>query len=144
MKESKINAKKEIEQLKKTLNQLNVQKEPFTISGDGKQVRDVLHSGDIVSLYFNTVENIDKAMGQVFNIGGGIRNSLSLIELFDLLEKELNIKMEYKKLPWRESDQKVFVADISKVGKMLKWKPEVDKIQGIKKMIQWIDELVDK
>ena len=112
--------------------------EPFTISGTGKQVRDVLHSDDIVSLYFNIIENIDKAKGEVFNIGGGMKNSLSIIELFDLLESELNIEMDYKKISFRESDQKVFVADISKVNQRLKWVPKIDKLQGLKKTIEWI------
>ena len=101
-------------------------------------MRDVLHSDDVVSLYFNAIENIDKAKGEVFNIGGTMENSLSLIELFALLEKEMSIEMRYRELPWRESDQKVFVADISKVTKRLGWKPEVDKILGIKRMIDWI------
>lgn len=113
----------------------------FTISGTGKQVRDVLHSDDVVSLYFSAVENIDKIKGKVFNIGGTMENSLSLIELFALLEREMGIEMQYKQLPWRESDQKVFVADISKVTNRLGWKPEVDKILGIKKIIDWIYSL---
>ncbi|SVC27279.1 uncharacterized protein METZ01_LOCUS280133 [marine metagenome] len=92
-------------------------------------------------MYFSAVENIDKAKGKVFNIGGTMENSLSLIELFALLEREMGIEMQYKQLPWRESDQKVFVADISKVTKKLGWRPEVDKILGIKKIIDWIYSL---
>ena len=120
--------------------QLNVQKEPFTISGDGKQVRDVLHSSDIVSLYFKTIENIESAKGEVFNIGGGMANSLSLLELFDLLEKKLKIKMEYKYLPWRESDQKFFVANLSKIRKIVKWEPKISKESGIMNFLMWLKE----
>lgn len=113
-------------------------KEPFTISGSGKQVRDVLHAEDMKRLYFAAVEHIDKAKGQAFNIGGGIENSLSLLELFDFLEKELDIKMAYTKLPWRESDQKVFVADIRKAQRHFKWKPEISRKEGIRHMLSWI------
>jgi CDP-paratose 2-epimerase len=113
--------------------------EPFTISGNGKQVRDVLYADDMVNLYLEVVRNIDKTRGQVFNIGGGIRNSLSLLELFDILEAELNIKLKYKKIPARESDQKVFVADISKIHQFIGWEPKTDKFSGIAKMLQWID-----
>ena len=74
-------------------------KEPFTISGTGKQVRDVLHGEDIVNLYFSA-KDVEKAYGQAFNIGGGINNSLSLLELFKLLEQKLGIKMQYTQLPW--------------------------------------------
>ncbi len=117
-------------------------KEPFTIHGNGKQVRDVLYADDMIDLYFKTVEKIDKAKGQVFNIGGGMENSLSLLELFKMLEEMLDIKMRYKKLPWRESDQKVFVADIRKAQKLIGWQPKVNKHDGIKKMLKWIENLI--
>lgn len=42
----------------------------FSISGTGKQVRDVLHAKDMIDLYFKSIEYIDIAQGQVFNIGG--------------------------------------------------------------------------
>ena len=110
---------------------------PFTISGTGKQVRDVLHGEDVVNLYF-TAKDIDKAYGEVFNIGGGIENSLSLLELFDLLENKLDIEMTYTQLPWRESDQKVFVADIEKATRILGWLPRVSKESGVELMINWL------
>lgn len=110
----------------------------FTISGNGKQVRDVLHADDMIRLYLSVPSHIEKAKGQVFNIGGGIENSLSLLELFDFLNKELNIKMNYTKLPPRESDQKVFVADIKKATKVFEWIPKISKEQGIRKMIDWV------
>lgn len=110
----------------------------FTISGNGKQVRDVLHADDMIKLYLSVPEHINKAKGQVYNIGGGMENSLSLLELFDLLEKELNIKLCYTKLPPRESDQKVFVADITKASETFNWHPEVSKEQGIKNMLEWV------
>ncbi|MFD3408620.1 NAD-dependent epimerase/dehydratase family protein [Aquirufa sp. HETE-83D] len=111
--------------------------EPFTISGNGKQVRDVLHSSDVVNLYFSAKDNVN-AYGQVFNIGGGVENSLSLVELFELLENILNIKMVYKQLQWRESDQKVFIADNSKVKSLINWLPKIDKKSGINNMIEWL------
>jgi CDP-paratose 2-epimerase len=115
-------------------------KEPFTISGNGKQVRDVLHADDVVELYFKTLENIDRAGGQVFNIGGGIDNSLSLLELFEILERELRVKLSYTKLPWRSSDQKVFVADIRKAKNLIGWEPRVNKDKGIAMMLNWIND----
>lgn len=115
-------------------------KDSFTISGNGKQVRDVLYVDDLVNLYMDTVENIEKVKGQAFNIGGGMKNSLSILELFDILEKELNTKLNYKKLPPRQNDQKVFVANIGKINKLIGWNPQMDKLTGIKKMIKWIEE----
>ena len=113
-------------------------KEPFTISGNGKQVRDLLYASDCVALYLKAAESINNIKGQAFNIGGGIENSSSLLELFQFLETELEIKMNYQQLPPRESDQRVFVADIEKAKKLINWTPEVDKAQGIQKMIEWV------
>jgi CDP-paratose 2-epimerase len=112
-------------------------KEPFTISGNGKQVRDVLYADDMVDLYLGVIKNIDRTKGQVFNIGGGIRNSLSLLELFDILEARLDIKLTYDIIPARMSDQKIFVADIRKIKKFIGWEPKTDKIHGIDKMLEW-------
>lgn len=113
-------------------------KEPFTISGNGKQVRDLLYASDTVALYLQAADDIKTIKGQAFNIGGGIENSSSLLELFSFLENELTINMTYTQLPPRESDQRVFVADITKIQKMIGWKPVVTKAEGIRKMIEWV------
>ena len=117
-------------------------KSPFTISGNGKQVRDVLYADDVVNLYFKAVEHIEWVKGQVFNIGGGIENSLSLLELFALLEKMLCINMKYNQLPFRKSDQLVFVANNEKAEKLLQWKPFMSSEEGIEKMVKWVNENV--
>lgn len=115
-------------------------KEPFTISGTGKQVRDVLHADDMKRLYMAAVGNIDKAKGQAFNIGGGIENSLSLLELFALLEKISNTKLNYTQLPVRESDQRVFVADLAKAKRLLNWQPMVSAQDGVARMVEWVSQ----
>lgn len=112
-------------------------KEAFTISGNGKQVRDLLYASDCVSLYLKAAERIDVIKGQAFNVGGGIGNSSSILELFSFLEEQLDVEMEYKQLPSRESDQRFFVADLGKVKDLLVWEPLVNRKEGIKKMIEW-------
>ena len=114
--------------------------EKFTINGNGKQVRDLLYASDCVALYMTAAQQIDNICGQAFNIGGGMENSSSLLELFNFLERELGIEMEYTQLPPRESDQKVFVADITKVTSKIDWQPKIDKEVGIRKMIDWVSE----
>ncbi len=114
-------------------------KEPFTISGNGKQVRDVLHGDDMIKLYFAAVEGIEKAAGKAYNIGGGVENSLSILELFSLLEEISGIKLIYRHLPPRESDQRVFIADLAKVYNVLGWKPDVGKRAGVTRMLGWIE-----
>lgn len=113
-------------------------KEPFTLSGNGKQVRDVLHADDMITLYFSALDNIQAARGNAFNVGGGIANSLSLLELFGLLEEFSGVKLEYTKLAPRESDQRVFVADLAKAKKLIGWEPMVSARDGVKRMFEWV------
>lgn len=112
--------------------------EAFTISGNGKQVRDILHAEDMMNLYYTAVQNIDKVCGQAYNIGGTMEQSLSLLELFDMLNDLLGIKLEYKQLPPRVSDQKIFVADITKIRKAIGWKPKVTAREGVSAMVEWV------
>ncbi len=114
--------------------------EPFTIAGNGKQVRDVLFADDLISCYFKALAKIDEIKGQAFNIGGGMTNSISLIELFNFLEAELDVKLKFRETPWRVSDQKIFVANNAKAMRLFGWKPELTKEQGLRKMIAWVRE----
>lgn len=113
----------------------------FTVSGDGKQVRDLLHVSDAVRCYVAAYEHIGEARGQAFNIGGGIENSMSLLELLQYLEERLQIKLNYTHLPWRQSDQKFFVADCSKAERLLHWKPQTTRAQGLENTLQWEQEV---
>lgn len=113
---------------------------PFTISGNGKQVRDVLHADDMVRLYFGALSSIDVAAGQVFNIGGGSAESLSLLELFQILESLTGVPLSYRCLPPRTSDQRVFIADVQKAAHLLSWRPEVNRKDGIARMLKWIGQ----
>lgn len=115
-------------------------KKPFTISGDGKQVRDVLFASDLINCYFMAANNVKSCSGKAFNIGGGMANSLSLLELFSILEKELDVKLIFEQLPWRSNDQRVFVADVRSAKQAFGWQPQVDKVSGIKKMISWVKD----
>jgi CDP-paratose 2-epimerase len=115
---------------------------PFTIAGSGKQVRDVLHAKDLVSLYLQAYQCKDILNGEVFNIGGGVSNSLSLIELFDILSDKLNMSnLVYQKLPRRASDQDCFIASIEKAHQILNWHPKVDFDTGISNMLEWCRNL---
>lgn len=114
---------------------------PFTISGNGKQVRDLLQAQDMINLYFTALEHIDNICGQAYNIGGTMAQSLSLLELFDMLQNILGIKMEYTVLPPRQSDQKIFVADITKIKTKIAWEPKVTAIEGVSKMVDWVKSI---
>ena len=114
----------------------------FTISGTGKQVRDVLHAEDLINLYWLAYLKRDKLNGEIFNIGGGFENSLSLLELFDELCDQLDLdKLIYKKIERRVSDQDCFIASIEKAKRILDWSPKVSYKEGINKMLYWTESL---
>jgi len=119
--------------------------DPFTIAGTGKQVRDVLHAEDLVKLYRRAYECRDGLHGEIFNIGGGLANSLSLLELFEILSRLLDIpSLVYERTARRASDQDCFIAGIEKARQMLDWVPRVSCNSGIKHMLEWCIESREK
>lgn len=115
----------------------------FTISGTGKQVRDVLHADDLVVLYDAAYRHRDIMCGEIFNIGGGVANSLSLLELFDVLKDVLGMpSLTFKTQARRTSDQDFFVANIRKATRILGWEPKVDARSGISRMLEWTENNV--
>jgi CDP-paratose 2-epimerase len=111
---------------------------PMTIYGDGKQIRDVLFVGDLVRLYEAAIVQREKSAGKIYNVGGGPRNTLSLLELLGHLEEKLGKEIPVKRAEWRPGDQKVFVADIRKAERELGWKPEITVEEGIDKLVSWV------
>jgi CDP-paratose 2-epimerase len=112
---------------------------PITIYGDGKQVRDLLFVDDLLAAYDQAAVNIDRTAGQIYNIGGGRDNTLSIwTEFGPLLEEELGQKIPVDRADWRPGDQRVFVADIRKAHKDFGWKPEIDVPTGIRKLFDWV------
>lgn len=110
---------------------------PFTVSGTGKQVRDVLHADDMIALYFSSLATLGTIRGEAFNVGGAMVNSLSLLELFTILSDVVGTGLSYRHLPARESDQKLFVADISKIRSLTGWSPNISAREGIRRMYDW-------
>lgn len=111
---------------------------PFTIFGDGKQIRDVLWVGDLVDAYERALERIDSVSGEVFNVGGGPSNTLSLLELVDQLERSIGRPLRPASAAWRPGDQRVFVADIRKAEEHLDWRPNVSVRDGLARLLDWI------
>ena len=109
----------------------------FTISGDGKQVRDLLFADDAVDCYLRAEEKIEAIRGRAINLGGGVTNSSSLLELFETLEKLLHIRLRFERLPWRHEDQKFFVADLQTVKEAVGWVPKVGRQEGLERVLSW-------
>lgn len=111
----------------------------FTVSGNGKQVRDLLFVDDAITCYLGAYENIDKTVGKAFNIGGGYNNSLSILELFEYLEERINVTLRYKHIEKRLSDQKVFIAETNKINNDIGWNIKIQQEEGLNKMFNWIN-----
>ena len=110
---------------------------PINIYGDGKQVRDALWVEDLVRAFELYIKS-DLKGGEVFNMGGGYKNTISLLELIDTLEELTDTKVKIKYGPWRKFDQKVYISETAKVKRALKWKPTVTPQDGIEKLLYWI------
>lgn len=116
----------------------NLKGKPVTIYGDGKQVRDVLYVGDLVKAYDAFLKSNLKH--GVFNIGGGADNTLSLLELLEMLTELTGRENVVRFDDWRPADQKVYISDITKAGARLGWKPEVGPWEGVKRIIRWFTQ----
>lgn len=112
-------------------------KKPITIFGDGLQVRDLLYVDDLIEAYSLAIEKINKVKGEVFNIGGGIKNSFSLLNVIEILEKKLSTKIKLFFKKERLGDQKYFVSNNKKIRQYLNWKPKTNFSLGLKRLINW-------
>lgn len=108
---------------------------PVVISGNGKQVRDVLHAEDLCNLIEAVV---DRKVYGVFNAGGGEDNSWSILEYLDFLNT-LGIKpppMTFE--PWHTWTEKCYITDISKIQEATGWKPTKGDAKLEKYVTQWL------
>ena len=106
--------------------------------GSGKQVRDVLRVSDLANLIYLCIKKINTIKGHAFNIGGGSKNTLSLLELINKLEIKLKTKIDYSFFKERFGDQKFFVNDLSKIKRMTGWYPKISANSGLDRYIKWI------
>jgi CDP-paratose 2-epimerase len=116
---------------------------PMTIYGDGKQVRDVLYVSDLIDAYDTAYEKREICTGQIYNIGGGKDNQLSLLELVNKLEGLLDKKIKLGFSDWRPGDQRIFVSNNRKFQDATGWKTQFDVNQGLKELIRWAQKNQD-
>jgi CDP-paratose 2-epimerase len=115
--------------------------EPITLFGDGKQVRDILFVDDLVDAFVLARRNIGKLAGGAFNIGGGPRNVISLLDLLDQIEVLEGKRPETAHEDWRTGDQRYYVSDTRRFEAATGWRPAVDARQGIERLHQWLREM---
>jgi CDP-paratose 2-epimerase len=114
--------------------------EPITLYGDGSQVRDILFVEDLVNAFLLAQENIESISGQAFNIGGGPANTISLLELIDVIGRLHGAKPDVHFDKWRPGDQRYYVSDHGKFAKATGWKPQTGAHAGVEKLYEWLCE----
>lgn len=111
---------------------------PLTIFGDGKQVRDVLWIEDLVDLYALALEKKDSLHGHAFNVGGGPQNTLSLLQLLEILGEQHQHPIDHGFADWRPGDQRVYVSDIQKAQSFFSWTPQMTPANGVRQLKEWV------
>lgn len=112
----------------------------FNRFGHGKQVRDILFIDDIVdAMECIVTRKSHLKRGDCINIGGGKNNSLSVLELLDILESLTGNDERSIVNPMRKADKLVVYLDINKAQNLLGWRPKIDVKTGIQKLLDWQD-----
>ncbi len=96
---------------------------PLVIYGDGRQVRDVLYVGDLVRAFEAARISLPKTAGQIYNVGGGEENTISLLELIEDIEEVTGKRLIFEHKRRRPGDQLIYVSDCSKLARDAGWKP---------------------
>jgi CDP-paratose 2-epimerase len=110
--------------------------------GEGKQVRDLLHIDDLCKLIAIQTESLDKKSNKVYNVGGGDRISLSLLETSLLCQKitgnKIKISSEKENRPF---DIRIYITDNSKVAKDYDWNPTKNKEKILEDIYNWLKKI---
>jgi CDP-paratose 2-epimerase len=113
---------------------------PLTLYGDGMQVRDILYVEDLVRAFLLAEKNIGQIAGQAFNMGGGPANTISLLELVDLIGALHGRRPDVSFEDWRTGDQRYYVSSTSKFEAATGWRPRVNARDGVGKLYNWLLE----
>lgn len=120
-----------------------LRREPITLYGDGMQVRDVLFIDDLVDAFLLARKHIRQIAAAAFNIGGGPENTMSLLELLDIIE-ELDGKRPATGFEaWRPGDQRYYVSDCRRFCAATGWWPRVRVREGVRKLHGWLREMME-
>ncbi len=110
---------------------------PIVIYGDGRQVRDVLCVSDLLRAMEAVRGHSTVTAGQIYNVGGGPNNTISLLELLDKIESIAHRRLEYELEERRPGDQLVYVTDFTKLHRDTSWQPELTVAQTLQRIHEW-------
>lgn len=107
--------------------------------GTGKQVRDLLHISDLLSLVNYQLNHFNNLDGMVMNVGGGHTNSLSLLETTYLCEEITGNQISINSVAEdRPGDLPLFITDISKVANSTGWLPQLTPKRTLQDIFDWL------
>ncbi|HEV2119146.1 MAG TPA: NAD-dependent epimerase/dehydratase family protein [Candidatus Bathyarchaeia archaeon] len=109
---------------------------PITVFGTGKQVRDIVYVSDVAEAFYAFYK---RGKPGIYNIGGGKKFSVSLLECLDLIQKTTKRKPKVTFGPERLGDLRYFACDISKATELLGWTPRISPVEGIEKLAAWVE-----
>jgi CDP-paratose 2-epimerase len=113
--------------------------------GTGKQVRDLMHPDDLLALVMRQLEMAGDISGQVFNVGGGLPISVSLLELTDLCRERTSNEVPITPVPETASvDVPVYLTDTSRVREVTGWSPSWDASAIIDDIATWIEGDIER
>lgn len=113
---------------------------PISVYGDGAQVRDVLFVDDLVDAMTTAVEQADRLAGRAFNVGGGPDNTVSLLELLDLIGDLHGARPRVFHREERPGDQRYYVSDTRRLRDAIGWVPRVGVAEGVEALYRWLAE----
>jgi CDP-paratose 2-epimerase len=112
---------------------------PITIYGDGRQVRDVLYVDDLVDAFERAWANVGELSGRAFNIGGGVANTVSVLELIEQIGRLTGNRLRISFGSWRVGDQRYYVSDIARFRSATSWQPRTPLSRGLSALCDWFD-----
>jgi CDP-paratose 2-epimerase len=109
--------------------------------GLGQQARDVLHVRDLFRLVQWQIANLGLLKGQIYNVGGGLENTVSLSELTDLCSQITGNNIEIgSSLENRPGDLPIYVTDNSKIKDFSGWEPEIGIETLLIEIFDWLNK----
>ena len=114
--------------------------EPITLFGDGKQVRDILWAGDLVRAFHIALDQPKRTQAQAFNIGGGPRNAVSLLEVVEAIAHHAGERPHIEWGDWRVGDQRYYVSDTRRFENGFGWCAQTSALEGIARLWDWMQQ----
>ena len=113
--------------------------EPITIYGDGRQVRDILDVADAVEAYVRALDRIDRIAGKAFNLGGGPRNAVSLLQIVNHIGALTGQRIDLRFHDWRQGDQRWYVSDTRRARGALGLPVPIGWRDGVAWLAAWLE-----